>query len=104
MKRPSGHKPTPEGTFVSSQSLERIAAPLTVLHANIQLMQRRVRNGDVPDSEGLLRVLARLEKASGALTAELWALGESTSTSDAIREKMEREEAPAVHQERERDA
>jgi hypothetical protein len=51
--------------------LERMAVPLTVVHANIQLLQRRVRKGAVPDPEALLGVLAKMERATRTMIGEL---------------------------------
>jgi hypothetical protein len=51
--------------------LERIAVPLTVVHANIQLLQRRIQRGSTPDPEALLGVLAKMEKATRTMIGEL---------------------------------
>lgn len=70
-------KPRPEppresdAAAIPDRVLERIAAPMTVMHANIQLLQRRVRRGNAPDPDALLRALAKMEQASRTIIAQL---------------------------------
>ena len=97
---PKGH----DDQAVPAQRLERLAAPLTVLHANIQLLQRRIRGGQAPDPEGLLRVLDKLEQASRTLADELRELNDAVTTERRDRAKMARNQSSAVFKEGERDA
>lgn len=104
MKPPTGPSRGHDDHAVPAQRLERLAAPLTVLHANIQLLQRRVRGGQAPDPERLLRVLDKLERASRTLAGELQELNKTMSTERHDRAKMARNQSSAVFKEGERDA
>lgn len=86
--RPS-QKAQDEPVYISASRLERMSVPLTVLHANIQLLQRRIRAGNMPEPESLLRVLEKLEQASRTMADELRQLDGTISTPRAIRENME---------------
>lgn len=103
MKPRRGHRNEREAPIAPGQHLERMATPLTVLHANIQLLQRRIRNGHVPDPDGLLRILARLERASRSLSGELRELGDAISTDRRDHEMIDRNHSSDVRNEGERD-
>lgn len=103
MKPPAGPPREDDRPAVPGQRLERIATPLTVLHANIQLLQRRIRNGQVPDADGLLRVLDKLEQASRTIAGELREFSDAISTDRRDHAKMGEEQSSAVFIEGERD-
>ena len=103
MKPGSGHHHADAGTYVAGERLERLAVPLTVLHANIQLLQRRIRKGKSPDPDGLLRILDKMEQASRTLCGELRELHDTVSTQRHVRETIDRNRSFAVHDQGERD-
>lgn len=103
MKRRPEHRTNDPGVDMSDRRLERMATPLTVLHANIQLLQRRVRNGNVPDPDGLLRVLDKLEQASRTISDEIRELRAEISPGQSTHAKMEQDRSSVVHDEEERD-
>ena len=88
---------------VSKTRLERLAVPLTVLHANIQLLQRRIRKGNVPDPDSLLRTLDKLEQASRTIAVQLRELTEQDSTGRPVHETMGDNRSSAVQDSGERD-
>jgi hypothetical protein len=59
--------------------LDRIVLPLTVLHAHVQLLRRRIRQNGPDGIDDLDQVLARMEDATRTMTAELWAALGATS-------------------------
>lgn len=103
MKPGSGRRPAAQETSITAARLERLAVPLTVLHANIQLLQRRVRKGTMPEPDALLRALDKLEGASRTLAAELRELDELVSTARPVRETIQENRSSAVHEPGERD-
>lgn len=104
MKPVSGRHNAAAGTPLSAERLERLAVPLTVLHANIQLLQRRIRKGEMPENDALLRVLEKLEQASRTLSGELRTLHDSVSTERPVRETIDGNRSSAVHDPGDRDA
>lgn len=56
----------------SSEALQHhIRTPLPVIYGHVQLLQRRVRRGEVPDQKDLLRTLGYIEQAAHAIEAQL---------------------------------
>lgn len=103
MKPRSRSQPEESGAVVPDERLERIATPLTVLHANIQLLQRRIRNGNMPDPQGLLRVLDKLEQASRTISGELRELHDAISPEGTSHAMMQGDRSSVVHDEEKRD-
>ncbi len=78
---------TPKGedsnSITTPQNLESIANPMTLVHGYTQLLQRRLRQGEVVETEELLRILGLIEESSRSARiglAALVALAQSEGT------------------------
>lgn len=60
--------------LVSAETLDRLAIPLAVIHGYVQLQQRRVHQGKMPNNDELLQTLVQMEDATQAMKAELQTL------------------------------
>jgi hypothetical protein len=63
----------------SGDEIDRIIVPLTVVHAHVQLLRRRIRQNGPDGIDDLDQSLARMEEATRTMTAELWAALAATS-------------------------
>jgi hypothetical protein len=61
---------------LTRRDLERIANPMSVILGYTQLMQRRVRRGQVIDEQEMLRVLGLIEQASRRMITGLTEVSE----------------------------
>lgn len=62
------------GVVVSHTEMHHLWAPLTVLSGHLQLLQRRIRRGQIPDNDDLLQRLGHIQKAVRAIETQLNAL------------------------------
>lgn len=61
----------------SSEALQHhIRTPLSAIYGHVQLLQRRVHRGEVPEQADLLRTLGYIEQAARAIEAQLRTPGE----------------------------
>lgn len=62
-----------------SNMLHDIRTPLSVLHGHVQLLQRRLRQGQALDNDHLLQKLGYIEQAGRAIEAQLRALSDKAN-------------------------
>ena len=55
--------------IVTGEEVDRIAVPLTVAHACVQLLRRRIAGGEIDDRDGLVQALAKMEEATRSISA-----------------------------------
>jgi hypothetical protein len=65
--------------IVSGDEIDRIIVPLTVVHAHVQLLRRRIRQNGPDGIDDLDQALAYMEDATRTMAAELWATLGATS-------------------------
>lgn len=64
---------------LSNKMVHDIRTPLSVLHGHVQLLQRRLRQGQALDNDHLLQKLGYIEQAGRAIEAQLRALSDKAS-------------------------
>jgi signal transduction histidine kinase len=65
------HEDEPSDGGATDRMLHDLGTPLAVVHGHVQLLQRRLRRGQVLHSDELLRTLSTMEQATRAITARL---------------------------------
>jgi hypothetical protein len=65
--------------IVSGAEMDRIVIPLTLVHASVQLLRRRIANGTLGGPDDLDQALSVMEQATRRMADDVWAVMEATS-------------------------
>jgi len=82
--RPARAQPVERAVIMTGDRLDRIVVSLTVLHAQSQLMNRRIERGQAIEGDGLRQAMARMDTAIRDLVAEVRVLTMATSPTEQL--------------------